>query len=100
MWDVLSYRPIKELPSQNHWVRALVVSGNYLYSGSYKTVKVHLHVYVQFVQMHTRAKVWSLDTLEVLHVLQSGGGSVYSLVLTDKYIICGTYENLIQVSGT
>ena len=32
---------IKELPAQNHWVRALVVSDEFLYSGSYQAVKVH-----------------------------------------------------------
>ena len=25
------------------------------------------------------------------------GGSVYSLCVTDKHVICGTYENLIHV---
>ena len=35
--------------------------------------------------------------MEVAHVLQCNGGSVYSLALTNKYIICGTYENMIHV---
>jgi len=30
-------------------------------------------------------------------VLQCEGGSVYSLAVTDKHIICGTYEKLIHV---
>ena len=33
---------MKTLPTQNHWVRALVASGNFLYSGSYQAVKVWL----------------------------------------------------------
>ena len=33
---------VKELPAQNHWVRALVVSDEFLYSGSYQAVKVSL----------------------------------------------------------
>lgn len=32
----------KELTGLNHWVRALVASQNYLYSGSYQTIKVSL----------------------------------------------------------
>ncbi len=39
-----------------------------------------------------------MDTLEVVHVLQCSGGSVYSLAITNKHIVCGTYENLIHVS--
>ena len=31
------------------------------------------------------------------HVLKCKGASVYSLAVTDKYIICGTYENTVQV---
>ena len=33
---------IKELPAQNHWVRALVLSDKFLYSGSYQAIKVTL----------------------------------------------------------
>ncbi len=46
---------------------------------------------------HTSPQIWSIDTLEVVHVLQCFGGSVYSLAITEKHIICGTYENLIHV---
>ena len=38
-----------------------------------------------------------MDTLEVIHVLQCSGGSVYSLAISNKHIICGTYENSIHV---
>jgi len=42
--------------------------------------------------------VWELETLECVHVLQcQGGGSVYSLAVTNQHIICGTYENKINV---
>ena len=44
-------------------------------------------------------QVWNLETLECIHVLQcQGGGSVYSLAVTNQHIICGTYENKITVS--
>ena len=43
--------------------------------------------------------MWDLATLECIHVLQcQGGGSVYSLAVTSQHIICGTYENKINVS--
>jgi len=42
--------------------------------------------------------VWDLSSLECIHVLQcQGGGSVYSLAVTGQHIICGTYENKINV---
>ena len=41
VWDVHTCELVKQLPSQNHWVRALVTYGKYLYSGSYQAVKVH-----------------------------------------------------------
>ena len=40
VWDIHSHELVKQLPSQNHWVRALVAHGKYLYSGSYQAVKV------------------------------------------------------------
>ena len=44
-------------------------------------------------------QIWNLETLECGHVLQcQGGGSVYSLAVTNQHIICGTYENKINVS--
>lgn len=42
-------------------------------------------------------QIWSLDKLEVVHVLKCEGGSVYSLAVTNQHVICGTYENLIHV---
>ena len=42
-------------------------------------------------------QIWSLDKLEVVHVLKCQGGSVYSLAVTTQHVICGTYENLIHV---
>ena len=38
-----------------------------------------------------------MESLEVAHVLKCKGASVYCLAITDKDIICGTYENIIQV---
>ena len=35
--------------------------------------------------------------MEVAHVLQCNGGSVYSLAVTDRHIVCGTYENMIHI---
>lgn len=81
VWDTETKKLVQELPTQNHWVRALVTSDQHLYSGSYQAVKV-----------------WNLDTLACAHVLQChGGGSVYSLAVTNQHIICGTYENKINV---
>lgn len=44
-------------------------------------------------------QIWTLETFECVRVLQcQGGGSVYSLAVTNQHIICGTYENKINVS--
>lgn len=42
VWDIVvtDLKLKKELTGLNHWVRALVASQNYLYSGSYQTIKV------------------------------------------------------------
>uniref|UniRef100_UPI00358E0432 E3 ubiquitin-protein ligase TRAF7 isoform X1 n=1 Tax=Myxine glutinosa TaxID=7769 RepID=UPI00358E0432 len=82
VWDIVGteLKPRQELTGLNHWVRALVASQNYLYSGSYQTIKI-----------------WDIRTLECVHVLQTSGGSVYSIAVTSHHIVCGTYENLIHV---
>ena len=41
---------VKELTGLNHWVRALVASDNYLYSGSYQTIKVCLNQHSSSIQ--------------------------------------------------
>ena len=43
-------------------------------------------------------KVWDLETLDCVHMLETPGGSVYSIAITSHHILCGTYENCIHVS--
>lgn len=43
-------------------------------------------------------QIWDIRSLECVHVLQTSGGSVYSIAVTNHHIVCGTYENLIHVS--
>ncbi|KAG8506388.1 E3 ubiquitin-protein ligase TRAF7 [Galemys pyrenaicus] len=82
VWDIVGteLKLKKELTGLNHWVRALVAAQSYLYSGSYQTIKI-----------------WDIRTLDCVHVLQTSGGSVYSIAVTSHHIVCGTYENLIHV---
>ena len=82
VWDIVGteLKLKKELTGLNHWVRALVAAQTYLYSGSYQTIKI-----------------WDIRTLDCIHVLQTSGGSVYSIAVTNHHIVCGTYENLIHV---
>ena len=51
VWDLETLKQVNELTELNHWVRALVASENYLYSGSYQTIKVLLRFehYVQSI---------------------------------------------------
>ncbi|PIK61721.1 putative E3 ubiquitin-protein ligase [Apostichopus japonicus] len=80
VWDVHTMELKQEFSNLNHWVRALVASGNFLYSGSFQTITI-----------------WDVNTLEVVHSLQTSGGSVYSITITNQYIVAGTYENNIHV---
>ena len=43
VWDVYTYELKKELTGLNHWVRALAATQDYLFSGSYQTIKVGAH---------------------------------------------------------
>ncbi|XP_013417562.1 E3 ubiquitin-protein ligase TRAF7-like [Lingula anatina] len=80
VWDVHTYQLKKEITGLNHWVRALVSSQQFLYTGSYQTIKI-----------------WDLETLECVKMLDTSGGSVYSICITEHHILCGTYENCIHV---
>lgn len=42
-------------------------------------------------------QMWDLETLECIRMLETSGGSVYSIAVTDHHILCGTYENCIHV---
>ncbi|KFO22834.1 E3 ubiquitin-protein ligase TRAF7 [Fukomys damarensis] len=42
-------------------------------------------------------KIWDIQTLDCIHVLQLSGGSVYSIAVMNPHIVCGTCENLIHV---
>ena len=44
------------------------------------------------------SQIWDLNSFECVHIMEPHGGSVYSLAVTNQYIICGTYENCINVS--
>lgn len=43
-------------------------------------------------------KIWSLSHWGRLAEVQAITESIYSLLVTSKYIICGTLENMIKVS--
>ena len=111
VWNIHTYAVVHEFPEQNHWVRALVVHGKSLFSGSYKTVKVREDI-AEGVRgegllpwsggcgafSFWSFQIWSLDSYECLREMHCSGGSVYSMTLTNKYLVCGTYENCISVS--
>ncbi|EDV28456.1 uncharacterized protein TRIADDRAFT_19665, partial [Trichoplax adhaerens] len=80
VWDIKTFKHYHDLTGLNHWVRALVCKDDKLYSGSYQNIKI-----------------WDLNTFDCSYVLQTSGGSIYSLAVTESYIICGTYENNIHV---
>lgn len=91
-------------------MRALVATDKFLYAGSYQTISVRIRLSGSCAaacsSSASRAQIWSSDrrTLlatgeppERITTLRTLGGSVYSLCITDRFIIAGTYENLIHV---
>ncbi|KAG3270035.1 TRAF7-like [Ictidomys tridecemlineatus] len=82
VWDIVGteLKLKKELTGLHHWVGALMAAQSYLYSGSYQTIKI-----------------WDIQTLDCIHVLQTSGGSVYSIAVMNHHIVCGTCENLIHI---
>eukprot|EP00047_Mylnosiga_fluctuans_P004167 m.233044 g.233044 ORF g.233044 m.233044 type:complete len:697 (+) comp12450_c0_seq1:87-2177(+) len=90
IWDTHAHKCVGQLTGLNHWVRALVATDRHVYAGSYQSISVW---------SAQRAELEATDKQQPkkLHVLHTSGGSVYSLCVTDKLIICGTYENLIHV---
>ena len=43
------------------------------------------------------SQIFNLDTFELVRELATSGGSVYSVVVTNHHILCGTYEHCIHV---
>lgn len=68
----------------------------YLQSLVYEIHESYIQLSYSIITLHKQ--IWNTETFEVAHVLNCAGGSVYSLAVTDKHIICGTYENSIHVS--
>ena len=56
------------------------------------------HVHITSFSFGPWLQVWDLETLECLRLLETSGGSVYSIAITNHHILCGTYENVIHVS--
>eukprot|EP00727_Mastigamoeba_balamuthi_P005283 m51a1_g14753 hypothetical protein (576) ;mRNA; f:325494-327461 len=81
VYDLETFECVKTLDGHNHWVRAMTVSGWHLFSGAYNTIKV-----------------WDLGTFTCLRTLRGAGGSMYTLSVVDtKWLLCGNYENAIDV---
>ncbi len=68
--------------------------------------RINLLLFVDDDLVLVDLQVWPSDRRSVLAAAKSGtnttvipvaGGSIYSLALSDKYLVAGTYENLIQV---
>ncbi|KAF6024651.1 TRAF7 [Bugula neritina] len=124
VWDTsCNYKCVKTLAGHCGIVLALTVNGNRLYSGSQDTKIMIWDIDNNFELVDTldahdnpvctlatsRAMIFSgsLKTVKVWsflsgkHVMKKRyltyGGSVYSITVTDKYILCGTYEKVIHV---
>lgn len=45
VWHMPELQKTRCITGLNHWVRALATSQNYLYGGSYQTIKVSIDIY-------------------------------------------------------
>lgn len=77
---------MKTLPTQNHWVRALVASGNFLYSGSYQAVKVWLSLCHLCVLVLTRRVCPDME-------LGEPGSSSRSAVQRRQCVLAGCFQH-------
>ena len=92
VWDAYNHEEIGQLSGLNHWVRALCATHTHVFAGSFQTISV-----------------WSSDRSEmhecfesnteppIAYTLETSGGSVYSVHISDKFILCGTYEHLVHI---
>eukprot|EP00727_Mastigamoeba_balamuthi_P005428 m51a1_g1504 hypothetical protein (511) ;mRNA; f:373843-375876 len=81
VYDLETFECVATLEGHNHWVRAMTVKGFFLFSGA-----------------HNSVKVWDLGTLACVRTLRTKGGSLYSLCTLDpRWLLCGNYNNTIDV---
>uniref|UniRef100_A0A8B9J509 TNF receptor-associated factor 7 n=1 Tax=Astyanax mexicanus TaxID=7994 RepID=A0A8B9J509_ASTMX len=98
VWDIQTLQKVNTIRAHDNPVCTLVSSHNMLFSGSLKAIKVNFNVLFLFVDAFLPSnQIWDIRSLECVHVLQTSGGSVYSIAVTNHHIVCGTYENLIHV---
>uniref|UniRef100_A0A8C7KHL2 TNF receptor-associated factor 7 n=1 Tax=Oncorhynchus kisutch TaxID=8019 RepID=A0A8C7KHL2_ONCKI len=97
----LSLCKVNTIRAHDNPVCTLVSSHSMLFSGSLKAIKVWDIVGTELKLKkdgsYQTIKIWDIRSLDCVHVLQTSGGSVYSIAVTNHHIVCGTYENLIHV---
>ncbi|XP_013393476.1 E3 ubiquitin-protein ligase TRAF7-like isoform X2 [Lingula anatina] len=83
VWDATSLSPLHSIDGLYHWVRALALSQSKdkVYSGSHNTIEI-----------------WdSTGKFNLKGKIDHQFGSIYSLVVTQQYIIAGTYNQNIRL---
>lgn len=102
VWDRRSHKRLAKLTDMNHWVRALAVADQVLYAGSYKVI--HVRRRAPSGRRRDRnnhgarcAQIIDIERNAIVGQLQAPGRSVYSLAVTQKYLIAGTYENVCEI---
>ena len=92
VWDVYTNEEIGQLQGLNHWVRALQATHKHLYAGSFQTVSVWTSDRQQLQKYFETNREPPIE-----YTLETSGGSVYSLHISTRFILCGTYENLVHI---
>lgn len=82
IWDIHTHAKVGQLNELQHWVRALVTSPQWLFTGSFQEIAVWPARCIESADgVPKRAKV-----------LRTSGGSIYSMCITKDLIICGTNQ--------
>eukprot|EP00116_Pleurobrachia_bachei_P002213 sb/3462475/ len=76
VWHKDSLAKYSVMEELSHWVRALAVKEDRLYAG-----------------VHASVMIWNAVSLEKLNSVEVGG-VIYSIVVTDQWMVCGTKETL------
>eukprot|EP00049_Salpingoeca_infusionum_P026529 m.26210 g.26210 ORF g.26210 m.26210 type:complete len:673 (+) comp8806_c0_seq2:268-2286(+) len=90
IWDIRTHRLLTELNTLNHWVRAMVCTDTYFIAGAYQTISI-------WPKSRDGFDVKTGKVAQRHKVLQTQGGSVYSLCVSKNFIFAGTYEHQIHV---
>jgi len=122
-WRIDTFEENQSVKAGNDAVSSLAVTDRHLITGSLATIKVwnclnltceHVltglahWVWVRalaldekktrlFSGTHNAIQIWDTTTFQCLTTINTSYGTIYSFILTPKFLVCGTYNQNIQL---